>query len=189
MRHLPVHGYYTPSSTVWIAGNLMNIRLWRGTGAVHSAAVLPRAAMGRTYGRYVETFRVLNANPGYISAHMLWAPGGSTDGSAYEIDYPNGPGLGEPIKAFIHFPTHRPWFASTATFDATWHTTEIDWEPTGLWLYLDGALLGHLSGRVSDMRMNWVLQNETNCIPGHPSPPPNSSSTMQISYAAYYAYG
>jgi len=184
LRHLAVHGYYNPSTTVWISGGVMNLRLWRGaTGSVHSAAVVPKAALRGRYGRYVETFRVLTPNPGYLSAHMLRAPTRPTDGSTIEVDYPNGL-WGRTIYAFY---THRRYFRSAARFGATWHRTVIAWTPAGMSFYLDGHLLGRVP-HLSDVPMNWILQNETQINPAHPEPPPGSSSTMQIRYIAYYAW-
>jgi hypothetical protein len=184
--HLKVHGYYSPSTTVWITGGAMNIRLWRTTGNVHSAALLPKAAMGRTYGKYVETFRVLHGIDGYKSAHMLRAVTTPTDGSAYEIDFPER-GWGLPFRAFVHFATHRLRFVTSAAFNSTWHTTVIEWTPHGISFYVDGKLIGSVAGKVSDVPMRWILQNETQ-TDGSASPPPNSSSTMQIRYVAYYSW-
>jgi hypothetical protein len=185
-RHMAVGGQYSPSTTVSIADGILNIRMWRGTGSVHSAALVPKAAIGRTYGKYVETFRVVHPVLGYKSADMLWASPPPTDGSAHEIDFPEaGWGLG--IKAFIHFASRRPYFHTFIPFDSTWHTTIVEWTPGGLSLYLDGKLVGSLTGRVSDVPMRWVLQNETQTV-GAP-PPVNSSSTMQIRYVAYYRWG
>ena len=46
--------------------------------------------MGMTYGKFVERFRVLNANAGFKSAHLLWPV---KDGRFYdEVDYPKLPG-------------------------------------------------------------------------------------------------
>jgi hypothetical protein len=184
--HEKVGGYYSPSTTVWIAGGVMNIRLWRGSGSVHSAAMLPKAAMDRTYGKYVETFRVVNPVLGYKSAHMLFAVRTSTDGSAHEIDFPEG-GWGSPFMAFVHYAHHRPWFAARATFDRRWHTTVIKWTPRGLSIYCDSRLIGSIAGKVSDVPMRWILQNETQ-LNGTAYPPRNSSSTMQIKYVAYYSW-
>jgi hypothetical protein len=184
--HEKVGGYYSPSTTVWIAGGVMNIRLWRGTGSVHSAALLPKAAIDRTYGKYVETFRIADPVLGYKSSHMLWAATKPADGSAHEIDFPEN-GWGTRIEAFIHYAGHRPRFAAGAAFDSTWHTTVIEWAPDGLSLYCDGRLIGSIAGRVADVPMRWVLQNETQ-TDGAVYPPPNSSSTMQIRYVAYYSW-
>lgn len=185
-RHQKVGGYYSPSTNVWIADGMMNIRLSRGTGSVHSAALLPKAAIGRTYGRYVETFRVTDPVAGYKSAHMLWAMKPPTDGSAFEIDYPEH-GWGMPIMAYIHYAHHRPLFSAGASFNRSWHTTVIEWTPHGLWLYCDGRLIGSIAGNVSDVPMRWVLQNETQ-TDKQIIPPQHSSSTMQIKYVAYYKW-
>ena len=183
--HMAVGGHYSPSTTVWIAAGVMNIRMWRGTGSVHSAALLPKAAMGRTYGKYVETFRVADPVAGYKSSHMLWAAHPPTDGSAREIDFPEA-GWGVDIKAFIHYASYRPHFFTATPLGSTWHTSVIKWTPSGLWLYLDGKLAGSLTGRVSDVPMTWVLQNETQT--NETFPPVNSSSTMQIKHVAYYSW-
>jgi len=185
-RDEKVGGYYTPSTTVWIAGGVMNIRMWRGTGSVHSAAVLPKAAIGRRYGKYVETFRVADPRLGYKSAHMLWAMRNPTDGSAHEIDFPEA-GWGLPIVGYVHYASHRPRFPAGVVFNRRWHTTVIEWTPHRLSLYCDGRLIGSIAGNVSDVPMRWVLQNETQTS-GLAYPPPNSSSTMQIKYVAYYSW-
>ena len=184
--HEKVGGYYEPSATVWIAGGAMNIRLSRGTGSVRSAALVPKAAMDRTYGKYVETFRVLDPVPGYKSAHMLHALEPPTDGSAHEIDFPER-GWGAPIMAFIHYAGHRRWFGASAKFNRTWHTTVIEWTPRGMSFYCDGKKIGSIVGKVSDVPMRWILQNETQTNK-RAYPPPNSSSTMQIKYVAYYSW-
>jgi hypothetical protein len=184
--HERVGGYYSPSTAVWIAGGVMNIRLWRDTGSVHSAALLPKATMARTYGKYVETFRVLNPILGYKSAHMLHAVRTPTDGSAYEIDFPEA-GWGLPFSAFVHYANHRPWFPSGVKFDRRWHTSVIEWTPHRLSFYCDGRLLGSIDRNVSDVPMRWIIQNETQ-MNGTAYPPEHSSSTMQIKYVAYYAW-
>jgi hypothetical protein len=186
VRHLKVHGYYSPSTTAWIAGGMMNIRIWRGTGNVHSAALLPKAALGKRYGKYVVTFRVVHPVLGYKSADLLWAMENPTGGTAHEIDFPEG-GWGLPFHAFIHYPSHRPQFTADASFDSTWHTTVLEWSPHGVSFYCDGKLIGSASGNVADVPMRWVLQNETEDN-GTAGPPKNSSSTMQIKYVAYYSW-
>jgi len=188
VRHLKVHGYYSPSTTVWIAGGMMNIRMWRGTGTgtVHSAAVLPKAALGKEYGKYVVTFRVPDPVPGYKSADLLWAMKSPTGGTAHEIDFPEG-GWGLPFKAFIHYPSNRPQFAANASFNSSWNTTVLEWSPHGVSFYCNGKLIGSASGNVADVPMRWVLQNETEDN-GTAGPAPNSSSTIQIKYVAYYSW-
>lgn len=184
--HEKVGGYYSPSTTVWIAGGVMNIRLWRGAGSVHSAAVLPKAAIGRMYGKYVETFRIADPVPGYKSAHMLWPMRKPAHGSAREIDFPEA-GWGTPIVGFVHYAGHRPRFPAGAAFNRRWHTTVIEWTPHRLSLYCDGRLVGAIAGNVADVPMRWVLQNETQ-TDRLAYPPPHSSATMQIKYVAYYKW-
>lgn len=185
-RHEKVGGYYSPSTTIWIADGVMNIRLWRGTGSVHSVAVLPKAAIGRTYGKYVETFRIADPVPGYKSAHLLWPVRKPTDGTAHEIDFPEA-GWGTPIVGFVHYAGHRPRFPAGVAFNRRWHTTVIEWTPHRLSFYCDGRLIGAIAGNVADVPMRWVLQNETQ-TDGLAYPPPHSSSTMQIKYVAYYKW-
>jgi hypothetical protein len=185
-KNLPVGGYYSPSTTVWIAGGVMNIRLWRRTGPVHSAALMPKATLARTYGKYVETFRVLHPVAGYKSAHMLRAVPKDTDGSAFEIDFPER-SWGLQFVAFVHLPNRVPYFAANCSFDSTWTTTVIEWTQRGIWFYCDGSLVGSVAGKVSDVPMRWILQNETQTN-GTAYPPPNSWSMMQIKYVAYYSW-
>jgi hypothetical protein len=187
LRHERVHGYYSPSTTVWISGGMMNIRLWRGTGTVHSAALLPKAALNRTYGKYVETFRVTDPDPGYKSADMLHAASmRPADGSAHEIDFPEA-SWGTQFYAFVHFDTFQRAFPSGTAFNDAWTTTMIEWTPHGVSFYVNGREIGSVTGRVSDVPMKWILQNETQ-FNGQAVPAVNSSSTMQIKYVAYYSW-
>jgi hypothetical protein len=186
-HHLRIGGFYSPSTTVWIADGMMNIRMWRGTGSDHSAAVLPKAAIDRTYGKYVETFRVIDPVAGYKSADMLHSLTTPTDGSAHEIDYPEG-GWGGPFSAFVHYNNRRPFFPAHVSFNNTWVTTVIEWVPNGISFYVDGRMIGSITGSlVSDVPMHWILQNETQTN-GMVYPPQRSSSTMQIKYVAYYSW-
>ena len=67
-----------------------------------------------------------------------------------------------------------------------WHTSEIDWTPTGLSFRLDGKLIGSTTSGVPDEPMDWIIQNES-ALNGE-SAAPNSSAQMDISYVAYYRY-
>ena len=53
--HMPLGGYYDPAQTVSISGGQMHIRMFRANGPIHSAAVVPKAAIGLMYGKYVRT--------------------------------------------------------------------------------------------------------------------------------------
>ena len=185
-RGLSVGGYYDPGTTVWISGGQLHIKLWRGaSGSVHSAALVPLAAQGRTYGRYVETFRVPEIATGYKSAHLLWPSNGDQDTSSFEVDYPENE-WDTGISAYVHagddpqqaFPSGASW--------SGWHTSEIDWTPNSLSFRLDGKLIGSTTTGVPDEPMDWIIQNES-ALNGE-SAAPNSSAQMDISYVAYYRY-
>ena len=64
-RNYGLGGYYEPQRTVWISGGQMHIRMFRGTGSVSSAAVVPRASINKMYGRYTVTARVSQVTAGY----------------------------------------------------------------------------------------------------------------------------
>jgi hypothetical protein len=182
-RDYPVGGYYQPQSTVWISGGQMHIRMSRGTGAVSSAAVVPKAAIGRLYGRYTETARVSRVTTGYKSAHLLWPHGNG----AFEVDFPENEWNTAPY-AYVHngndpqlsFPSNVSW--------AQWHTYTIGWRPGLLSLYVDGKLIGRTSSAtyVPSVPMDWIIQNES-ALNGEQAPE-NSSAQIDISYVEYDAY-
>jgi glycosyl hydrolase family 16 len=179
-----IHGYYSPSTTTWIADHVLNIRMWRGGTTVHSCALLPKVAMGMTYGKFVERFRVLNANAGFKSAHLLWPV---RDGRHREVDYPEAAWGHQMIHAYVHSNSEQKQrFSAHAKMNSTWHTSKIEWTPTRLSFYLDGRRIGVTARGVPRISMDWVLQNETELADA--VPPVNSSSTMQISLVAVYSY-
>ena len=185
-RDYPVGGYYDPARTAWISGGQLHIRMYRGaSGPVHSAALVPLAAQDRTYGKYVETFRVSQAAAGYKSAHLLWPSNGDQNTSSFEVDYPENE-WNTGISAYVHdgddpqqsFPANANW--------GSWHTTEIDWTPHRLAFFMDGKLIGATTSGVPNVPMDWIIQNES-ALNGE-SAAPNSSAQMDISHIAYYSY-
>jgi hypothetical protein len=125
---------------------------------VSSAAVVPKAAIGRLYGRYTETARVSRVTTGYKSAHLLWPHGNG----AFEVDFPENEWNTAPY-AYVHngndpqlsFPSNVSW--------AQWHTYTIGWRPGLLSLYVDGKLIGRTSSAtyVPSVPMDWIIQNES----------------------------
>lgn len=183
-RKYPVGGYYDPASTAWISGGQMHIRLWRGpSGPVHSAALVPKAAIDRLYGAFTETFQVSSVAPGYKSAHLLW-PSSTCDGC--EDDLPEN-SWNTTISAF-HHPKGggQPDSFDTGTSWRQWHTSMIVWMPGIVKFYLDGKLIGQSTRGVMDVPATWVIQNESS-LDGE-SAAPNSSAQMNISSASVYAY-
>jgi hypothetical protein len=188
--HKPIGGYYDPAGTVWISGGAMHIRMYRTTGSIHSAAVLPKAAIGMVYGKYVETFSVSpDSADGYRSSHMLW-PTDNLSAVGDEVDFPEGEWdstfcvhvhslLENDGRAVSNFCPNIGW--------AGWNTTEIDWSPGSLKFYLDGKLIGSLTGKwVPNTPMSWILQNES-ALYG-PEAAENSSAQLNISSVAVYSY-
>jgi Glycosyl hydrolases family 16 len=179
-----VGGYYDPAHTVWISGGEMHIRIFRGTSSIHSAAVVPKAADGVEYGKFIETFSVSHADTGYKAAHLLWPTTGNHD---YEVDFPEG-NLNGSICAHSHS-VHQAGQASFCP-DANWtgwHTSEIEWAPGSVTFYLDGRVIGRLTGDwVPHEDMTWIIQNESALI--GPSAAPGSWAQINIAYVAVYSY-
>lgn len=163
----------------------MHIRMFRATGSIHSATVLPKAAIGMLYGKYVERFSVASdSSPGYRSAHMLWP---TSDPIDYEADFPEGE-WDSTFCVHVHsqFETVVGNFCPNIGW-AGWHTTEIDWTPQGLKFYLGRKLVGSLPGKwAPDEPMSWILQNES-ALYGVGAPE-NSSAQLNISSLAVYSY-
>ncbi|GAA0491412.1 glycoside hydrolase family 16 protein [Streptomyces sp. NPDC046215] len=159
-RAYPVGGRYDPATTVWISGGRLHLRLWRGPdGDVHSAAVVPKPMMGLRYGRYEERFRVSRTAVGYKSAHLLW-PVDEAGCRGCEIDFPEFEWTGT-----IHAFTHPKGGGRQDAFDTgalwtSWHTSVIEWTPSGVAYFLDGRLIGRSVSGVPDRPMSWILQNE-----------------------------
>ena len=186
--HNPLGGYYDPAQTIWISGGQMHIRMFRTTGAIHSAAVVPKASIGQLYGKYVERFRVLDpgSSTGYKSSHLLWP---TSEPLNYEVDFPEG----EWDSSFcihvhaIPVGTATKNFCPVGATFAGWSTTEVEWWPGNVAFYLNGTEIYHVTGKwAPDERMSWIIQNETAL--GGEIAPENSSAQLNISYVAVYTY-
>lgn len=185
--HRPVGGYYDPARTVWISGGQMHIRMFRTDSSVHSAAVVPKASIGLFYGKYVERFRVdPDSDLGYGSAHLLWPAGTPVK---YEIDFPEGDwdynfcfhahSIPEGKNSQDHCVGTEQW--------TQWNTTEIDWYPGNVTVYLNGRQFYHVTGNfVPAQPMSWIIQNQANLKA--PWAAKNSHGQIDISYVAVYTY-
>jgi hypothetical protein len=187
-NHLRLGGYYDPAHTISLSGGQMHIRMFRDTGPIHSAAVVPKAAIGLTYGKYVERFRVSDpgSSTGYKASHLLWP---TTEPLNYEVDYPEGEwdsGFCGHVHSVSEGTDTKNICPAGATW-ATWNTTETEWWPGNLAFYLNGTEIYHLTGKwVPDQPMSWIIQNET-ALNGEIAPE-NSSAQLNISYVAVYTY-
>jgi Glycosyl hydrolases family 16 len=179
-RGYAIHGYYDPATTTWISGGYLHLRMWRGTGDIHSAAVYPKAANNVKYGRFIEVVRVSKVAQGYKSAHLLW-PVGNADN---EVDFPENEWTTSP-SAYVHYGGSSVSFGTNISW-SDWHTYEIRWQPGRLDFYIDGKLVGDTARGVPDVNMSWIIQNES-ALQG-PSAPVNSYAQMDISYVEYDKY-
>lgn len=180
-RHYPVGGNYDPG-VISAARGVMSVRMYRGTGDVHSCALLPKAAQNKLYGRYTESFVVSGIAVGYKSAHLLWPASGNQNSDSYEVDYPENE-WDTSINMFIHQAGQSQQYYDT---NAKWgvpHTTVIEWSPGLLTFYLDGKQVYQTTRMVPDIPMDWIIQNES-ALNGEAAAP-NSSAQIDFTYVAY----
>jgi hypothetical protein len=186
--HMKLGGYYDPAHTISISGGQMHIRLFRTTGPIHSAAVVPKAAIGLMYGKYVERFRVSDpeSSTGYKGSHLLWPTGYPLK---YEVDFPEGEwdsGFCVHVHSVAEGSATKNICPAGVTW-GTWNTTETEWWPGNLAFYVNGTEVYRLTGKwVPDQPMSWIIQNES-ALNGEIAPE-NSSGQLNISNVAVYAY-
>jgi hypothetical protein len=188
-QHQRLGGYYDPAHTISISGGQMHIRLFRDAGPIHSAVVVPKAAIGLTYGKYVERFRASNpeTTTGYKASHLLWP---TNEGALnYEVDFPEGEfdsGFCVHVHSVSQGAATKNICPPGATW-ATWNTTVTEWWPGNLAFFINGTEVYHLTGKwVPDQPMSWIIQNET-ALNGEIAPQ-HSSAQLNISYVAVYTY-
>ena len=187
-NHLRLGGYYDPARTISISGGQMHVRMFRDAGPIHSAAVVPKAAIGLMYGKYVERFRVSDpgSSTGYKGSHLLWPTGYPLK---YEVDFPEGEwdsGFCGHVHSVSEGNATKNVCPAGATW-ATWTTTETEWWPGNVAFYVNGTEVYHVTGKwVPDQPMSWIIQNEA-ALNGEIAPE-NSSAQLNISYVAVYTY-
>lgn len=172
----PFGGTYHPEDTVSVSSGALHVKMYRPAkgGDNHVAALVPRACMDREYGRYVERFKVVHADPGFKSAHLFYQSG-------YEMDYPEND-YGTTISAYTHpgennFDTGAKW--------TTWHTTAIEWTASSVKYYMDGKLVGTATKNIPHIKMSWVLQNESSIM--GPYAKAGASAQLDTDWVACYA--
>lgn len=186
-RDRDVVGVYHPEDTVSVGpaqdgDGRMRIRMWRPAdgGPVHASAVVPRAVMQMTYGKYSARIKVTKQAPGYKSAWLHY-------GGGCEMDHPEGEWTG-PLSAF-HHPCGGGEQGSFKGADewTAWHTVSTEWTPGHVRFFVDGRQTGHDTRGVPDQPLSWVLQNES-ALEG-PGAAPGSSAQLEITWVTAYAYG
>lgn len=92
-------------------------------------------------------------DPGFKLAHLFYE-------DPYEMDFPEaGSFQDDTLEAFTH-PSEESVDTGAAWLNVS-HTTSIEWTPGQVGYYLDGKLVRTASSQISDVPMDWVLQNES----------------------------
>jgi beta-glucanase (GH16 family) len=181
-----VGGQYHPEDTVSVGDGAMHIKMYRPTSGYqdnHVATVVPRVCMNQQYGRYVERFKVVHADPGFKSAHLFYE-------NNYEIDYPESDSYSDTFSAFTHYSPNDKTTYSTSHSAATqwtdgWHTTAIEWTASSIKFYADGKLIGTTTTNVPHIKMSWILQNESSIL-GPKFATPGNYAQLDLDWAACY---
>lgn len=162
------NGTYEPN-IISVHEGLMDMHVRTEGGKHLVAAPQPRingasGARGQLYGRYSVRFRCPVPLPGYKVAWLLWPD--SNASAEGEIDFPEGNLGGGTIGAYSHdvngTHSHNAFGADTHKSFTDWHVATVEWLPSGVTFYLDGAKLGTSSQLGTPKTpMHWILQTET----------------------------
>jgi beta-glucanase (GH16 family) len=184
-------GDYDRKAVVSAKAGVMNYHVRTNNGVPKVAAEGPAIngqPNSQVYGRYSVRFRVDRGLTGYKSAWLLWPA--SNDWDEGEIDFPEGDLDGD-IEGFNHCPGDPARncyaFDTGVRMDSGWHTATIEWLPSSLRFYLDGALRGTTTTGVPATPFRWVLQTETN-LDGSPIPPA-AAGHVQIDWMVMWRRG
>ena len=177
------HGTYDSSTTTTVHGGVLDEYLHSQGGSPRVMALTPPTTAHQTYGRYAVRFRS-DLISDYKIAWLLWPS--SDNWSQGELDFPEAD-LNSSIEGYAHdvtgSPSRNAWSVSTGASLTSWHTTVIEWSPTGLTYSLDGQAW-HTSSTSAIPRdpMDWVLQTET--AENGPAPTSASAGHIDIDWVA-----
>ena len=92
------------------------------------------------------------------------------------------------MSGFVHRvgdPSTQDEYPTHAT-QGSWHTAVIEWTPSRIAFYLDGALAGveGYPGAIPHKRMHWVLQTET---AAGVEPDESASGDVQIDWVTIWS--
>jgi hypothetical protein len=159
-------GLYKPSDVLSVHDGALDMYLHTKEGRPLGAAPIPLVGGewgGHVYGRYTVRFKA-DALEGFGAGWLLWPD--SNIWSEGEIDFPEG-GLDSTIYANQHCigdPEEKCLAVNTGVpFSSGWHTTTIEWTPSGVVYLLDGQLVGQ-SAESPSTPMHLVLQTATNGV-------------------------
>jgi len=132
--------------------------------------------MAQQYGMYTERFKVVKADKGFKSAHLFYDQG-------FEIDYPEND-YGSTISAYMHSGGAN---VSANTKWEGWHTTTIKWTANSVQFLMDGKVIGTATNKVPNIKMSWILQNESSIM--GPYADPGGKAQLDIDWVACYSQG
>jgi len=175
------------AENVTVADSNLEIALHNVAGQGQGGAlaiVNPKSLWGQTYGRYSVRYRA-DYMPGFGSAMLLWPT--SNVWSEGETDYPEGD-FSNQINVYNHQvganPEVNSLALSTGASWQTWHVSTIEWTPTIMKFYLDGALIGQDSNAVSSSDRFWAIQAAEHAS----GSAGNQTGSLQIDWVALYEY-
>lgn len=179
----PYGGTYRADKTVSVGNGYdgtgtMKVDMYRPESGEDNyvGAVVPRKCMDRAYGKYTERFKVTKDDGGFKSAHLFYDDG-------YEMDFPEND-YGADISAYTHpgednFDSGVPWKGKA-------HTTSIEWTPGHVKYYLDGKLIGDATKDIPDIKMSWILQNESSIL--GPYAERGARAALETTWLTCYSY-
>ncbi len=157
-------GLYDPKRVLSVHDGVLDMYLHTEDGRPLGAAPVPLIDGrwgGQRYGRYQIRFRA-DSLAGFGAGWLLWPD--SNNWKEGEIDFPEGAlnatmivnqhCIGDPQRKCLTYDTGVP-------FSSGWHTTVIEWKPSGVTYFLDGAEVARTT-QAPTTRMHLVLQTATN---------------------------
>jgi hypothetical protein len=158
----------SPSSTKWSmydsagqSGNgLRRPSAWHVDGSVATVTGDTNGTTGgmsakfdhRKYGRWEVRMRTNVRDPQYHPVAILWPDG--SGGSCPEIDYAEATSDTSKVQFFLHYGCSSQRYAAKSVDMTHWHNFAVEWTPSGITGYLDGAV--------------WFRDNDTSHLPPGP---------------------
>ena len=211
-RKYTVSGQYNPDETVSIEDGKLKVVMKSDGKENQVAALVPKATVGQTYGRYAIRFKT-DSTPGYKIAWLLW-PDNEKTCDKCEIDFPETE-LDRTIVGYMHHKSGQPEseddkknskviqdYYVTDQKPSEWHTAVIEWSPGKVEFFLDGKKLqgknpqgetiSASTQNVPDQPMTWVIQSESalddRARNEEVVAKENSTATILIDWVAAYTY-
>ena len=211
-RKYTVSGQYNPDETVSIEDGKLKVVMKSDGKENQVAALVPKATVGQTYGRYAIRFKT-ETTPGYKIAWLLW-PDNEKTCDKCEIDFPETE-LDRTIVGYMHHKSGQPEseddkknskviqdYYVTDQKPSEWHTAVIEWSPGKVEFFLDGKKLqgknpqgetiSASTQNVPDQPMTWVIQSESalddRARNEEVVAKENSTATILIDWVAAYTY-